>query len=70
MEIKQCICLEITKGEHTFTFMMPAGSTWGSAMDASFEVIQQIGKFAAEAIEKAKPSVVDPAPAEVTPELV
>lgn len=55
MEIKQYISLEVKKGDHTFSFTLPAGSTWGSALDASFEMLQQINKFITEAAEKAKP---------------
>lgn len=55
METKQNICLEVKKGEFTFSFNMPVGTTWGSALDASFDVLNYISTMAQQAVERAKP---------------
>lgn len=61
METKQYIVLEIKKGESTFTFNMPLGATWGSAIDAAFEALNHITALSKEAVEKAKPKeAIDP----------
>lgn len=61
IQTKQYIVLEIKKGESIFTFNMPLGATWGSAIDASFEVLNHITALSKEAVEKAKPvEIIDP----------
>ena len=55
MEVKQVICLEVKKGDFTFQFLIPGGSTWGSAIDAAYEVLQQVGKLSQENADKLKP---------------
>ncbi len=52
METKQYVHLEVTKGDHTFTFTMPLGSTWGQAVDAAFEVATHVSKLATDVIER------------------
>lgn len=56
METKQCICIEVKKGDHTFSFYMPMGTTWGNSLDAAFEVLQQVHKLSEQSVSQAKPS--------------
>ena len=55
MEIKQAIVFVVKKGEYTFQFIVESGSTWGSAIDAAYEVLQQVGKMSQENADKMKP---------------
>ena len=55
METKQIISIEVKKDENIFSFNMPLGATWGNAIDASFEIIQEIHKLAAKSVENMKP---------------
>lgn len=55
METKGFIALEVKKGDFTFSFNMPTGSTWGSALDASFEIQMYVAKMCLEAAEKNAP---------------
>jgi len=56
MEIKQVVVIQVTKDEHTFQFYMPLGSSWGKAIDASFEILSEVQKMAANAVNTAKPA--------------
>jgi hypothetical protein len=55
METKQIIVLEVKKEDSTFTFHMPAGATWGSAIDAAFEVLNHVSALQKNAVDNAKP---------------
>lgn len=44
MKSNQYISLEVTVRDSTFIFLMPNNSSWGTALDASFEVLQEIMK--------------------------
>lgn len=55
METKQYVHLEVTKGDHTFTFKMPLGSTWGQAVDAAFEIATHVSRLATDVIERSIP---------------
>jgi len=61
METKQYITLEVKKCEFTFAFQMPQGATWGSAIDAAFDVLQKLNELSQQSIQAMKPSepVVD-----------
>jgi hypothetical protein len=48
--------LEVTINEQTCTFLMPAGISFGNAIDAAHQMYTEVIKMAAEAAEKAKPS--------------
>ena len=54
MDAKQCIVLEIKKGDHTFSFSMPVGSTFGTAIDAAFDILNHVRDLSTQAIEQAK----------------
>lgn len=58
METKQYITLEVTKGEFKFAFQMPNGATWGSAIDASFDILQKLNELSQQSIQGLKPSTV------------
>lgn len=73
METKQLIVLEVKKGDFTFTFNMPMGATWGSAIDAAFEVLNHISALSKQSVENAKPETSFPetiVPESIVPELV
>lgn len=55
MEIKQALILETQKNDFTFTFILPQGATWGSAIDAAYEMLQKINQLAQENADKLKP---------------
>jgi hypothetical protein len=59
METKQYIALEVQKGEFTFSFQMPTGSTWGNALDASFDILQKLNELSQQSIQALKPAVVE-----------
>jgi hypothetical protein len=54
MDAKQCIILEIKKGDHTFSFSMPVGATFGTAIDAAFDILSHVRDLSTQAIEQAK----------------
>lgn len=56
MNIRSTIMLEVTINEQTCTFLMPAGISFGNAIDAAHQMYTEVIKMAAEAAEKAKPS--------------
>lgn len=62
--LKQNVIIEIVKGDATFRFEMPVGSTFGSCIDACFDVMQMLHKQQAEAIEAVKPKGTDNEPAD------
>jgi hypothetical protein len=70
MEVKQYITLEVTKNDFTFAFQMQQGATWGSAIDASFEILQKLNELAQQSIQAMKPAVAEQEVAVVEPEVV
>ena len=56
METKQYITLEVAKGDFNFAFQMPNGATWGSAIDAAFDVLQKLNELSKKSIESLKPA--------------
>ncbi len=56
MEIKQHVSLEVKKGDFNFVFHMPVGASWGSAIDASFEILQRLNELAAQSAQQLKPA--------------
>jgi len=54
MTQKAITALEVKKGDFTFTFLMPGGSTYGQAFDAAFEVFAHVNRLKNEAVEKVK----------------
>jgi hypothetical protein len=68
METKQYITLEVAKGDFNFAFQMPNGATWGTAIDAAFEVLQKLNELSQQSVQNLKPAAADE-PA-VEPEVV
>lgn len=60
MDTRQVIVLEVKKGDFTFTFNMPSGATWGSAIDAAYEVLNHISALSQQSVENAKPTSSEP----------
>jgi len=54
MDQRAMFNLEVKKGERTFIFSMPVGSPFGEAYDAAFEVLAEIQKMSAKAVESSK----------------
>lgn len=46
MDIKSTITLENKVKDSTFLFLIPSGTTWGTAIDAAYEFLQEIHKMA------------------------
>jgi hypothetical protein len=59
METKQYVTFEIKKDDCLFSFHMPLGATWGQAIDAAFEFLQEAHKLAAKSAENMKPKEVE-----------
>lgn len=59
MEVKQHITLTTTKGDATFTFLIPVGTTWGNAVDAAYEILTEVGTMAKKSIDQSKPASND-----------
>jgi hypothetical protein len=55
METKQYITIEVSKNDFNFAFQMPNGATWGSALDAAFDVLQKLNELSKQSIENLKP---------------
>jgi hypothetical protein len=55
MESKQFISIETTKADFTFRFQMQAGSSWGNAIDAAYEILQLVSRYSQQSIENNKP---------------
>jgi hypothetical protein len=74
METKQYITLEVAKGDFNFVFQMPSGATWGSAIDAAFDVLQKLNELSQQSVQNLKPADQSESGAEespvVEPELV
>lgn len=63
MEIKQYHTLETLKDDFNFIFHMPAGASWGNAIDAAFEILQKINELSQKSVQAVNPSsVVNQAP--------
>lgn len=54
MEIKQYITLEIQKNDFTFSFQMPHGATWGSAIDSAYEMLQKLNELSQQSAQSLK----------------
>lgn len=67
MNLKSYVDIEVTKGERTYHFLMPVGSPFGEAYDASFECLTNITELAKQAAEQAKPKEGSEATTEETP---
>ena len=50
MNAKTQVTLEVTKGEHTFSFVMPLGCPLGVAYDACFEALRDIVELSKQAV--------------------
>lgn len=48
MEVRRCLVLKNTKNDFEFTLTIPEGPTWGVAIDACMELLQQVHFLAAE----------------------
>lgn len=59
MEIKQAIVISVQKGDHFFSFTMPVGSSWGNALDASFDILSEVNKLSQQAVSSAQPSICE-----------
>lgn len=59
METKQYITLEVAKNDFNFAFQMPNGATWGSAIDAAFDILQKLNELSQQSAQNLKP-VVEP----------
>lgn len=59
METKNNITLEVEKNGFKFVFHMPVGASWGSAIDASFDILQYVTELARQSTEKAKPEITE-----------
>ena len=66
MDIKQHISLNVTKGDHSFTFHMPVGTTWGNAVDAANEVLAQVCNMAKQSLNQIPPATDTTTPVEPT----
>lgn len=55
MKIREEIVIEINKDEKVFRFSLPVGATWGTTLDAAFEVLAQINSWAQAATKNAEP---------------
>ena len=55
MDVKQAIILENKKGDFTFTYVVPVGSSWGQALDSAYEILQQVSKMSQENADRLKP---------------
>lgn len=56
MEMKNNLSLEVQKGDHRFVLYIPHGVSWGNALDAAYEMLQEINKLAQKTIEQNNPS--------------
>lgn len=56
METRQLVSLEIKKEDNVYSLSMPMNGTYGAAIDALFEMLQEIHKMQAAAIERSRGS--------------
>lgn len=75
METKQLFHFIVTKAENDFTFIMSNSASWGNAIDAAYEMYQNITNMAQKAMEANAPAVapvapVAPASSDVTPDVM
>ncbi len=56
MDLKTYISVETTVNNNDFKFIMPSGASYGSAIDAAYQIYVKIVELAAEAAEKSKPT--------------
>lgn len=55
MDVKQTLIFEVKKNDFNFQFIVEQGATWGSALDAAYEILEQVGKMSQENAAKLKP---------------
>lgn len=56
METRQLVNLEIKKDGNIYALSMPMNGTYGAAIDALFEMLQEAHRMQAAAIEKSRGS--------------
>jgi len=56
MEIRSTVNLEVNINSQTCVFSMPAGISFGNAIDAAHQIYAEVIKMASDAAEKTKPS--------------
>lgn len=61
MATRSMLNIEVVKGDHTFTFSIPAGAHFGQCYDAAFEVLQEVMVMAKGAADKARNEKVEDA---------
>jgi hypothetical protein len=65
MQITQLVQIKVTKGEHDFTFHIPVGTTWGTAVDATNDLLLEVCEQAKKALGATKPAEEAPLEPEV-----
>ena len=55
MDIKSIVQIDATINGQTCSFLMPAGISFGNAIDAAHQIYSEVIKMASEAAEKSKP---------------
>lgn len=53
--LKQKVSIEVLVHDMKYEFLAPVGVTYSNCIDACFEVMQELHKLQAEAIEAVKP---------------
>lgn len=53
--MKPIVQIEIQKGERVYTFQMPVGAPVGEALDAAFDVLDELRDLIHNAVSKSKP---------------
>lgn len=56
MDLKTYIAVEATVNDNDFKFIMPSGASYGSAIDAAYQIYVKVVELAAEAAKKSKPT--------------
>jgi hypothetical protein len=56
MDLKTYIAVEVTVNGNDFKFIMPSGASYGSAIDAAYQIYIKVVELAAEAAKKSKPT--------------
>lgn len=56
MDLKTYIAVEATVNDNDFKFIMPSGASYGSAIDAAYQIYVKVVELAAEAAKKSNPT--------------
>ena len=56
METSQAIVLKATRGNFSFTLLLPVGTTWADAVDAASELYMQVGEMAKQSVPQEAPA--------------